>query len=59
MLADGVKGNLKDGVDCSFDANVVKGNAKFYAKDGYMWMNLDGTVLGQEQKKDIKLLPLQ
>lgn len=58
VLADGIKGNLKDGVNCSFNTQAVQGNVKFYTKNGEMWLDIDSVAWGQQKNTDIKLLSL-
>ena len=55
-----VKGSLKDGVGVSFDNYNLRGEAKFYILDGWLWWHLSkSTAFGLDLGPlDMKLIPL-
>ncbi|KAI0263241.1 hypothetical protein BC834DRAFT_827767, partial [Gloeopeniophorella convolvens] len=55
-----VKGNLKDGVSVTFGIPwVISGTARFYVRDGWLWVDLSAEIFGTTYGPvSIKLIPL-
>ncbi|KAI0295583.1 hypothetical protein B0F90DRAFT_1143885 [Multifurca ochricompacta] len=54
-----VKGNITDGVKVTFGVSVVRGDARFYYSNGWIYVDLSATVFGKVYGRvTIKLIPL-
>jgi len=55
-----IDGNLNTGVSLQFGiSGIVSGTVKFYAKGGWLWMDLSATILGSKYGPlSVQLIPL-
>ena len=54
-----VRGNLRDGVTVSFGVSFLHGDARFYLRDGWLYVDLSATVFGTHHGPvSIPLIPI-